>query len=220
MCSQGGSERLSDHHLTPAAERSSNVCRSSAAWSATGNLGSVIRSGRSSLSRPSLVRPLSVDPPLAVAHLVRALRLVVSCARLSQRLPPLQASARMRWRSPMLPQGADKQDRANEENTRRGPDRACVETRRNRHWSPRLAEETSSFTPCGARGRGALAKYLSTRKRLNPALASSFPQMGGSFVHPFLGPSALGGPEASQARPRLYADGRCKPRFRMSLSGG
>jgi hypothetical protein len=44
--------------------------------------------------------------------------------------------------------------------------------------------------------------------------------MGGSFVHPFLGPSALGGPEASQARPRLYADGRCKPRFRMSLSGG
>src|SRR5580700_10465273 len=69
----------------------------------------------------------------------------------------------------MPPQGVGKQDRANAGNTRRGPGRACGGTRRNRHWSPRLAQETSSFiSPCGTRGRGALAKYLSTRKRLNP----------------------------------------------------
>ena len=54
------------------------------------------------------------------------------------------------------PQGVGKQDRANGENTRRGPGRGSVETRRNRHWSsPRLAEEMSSFIPSrGAQGRG------------------------------------------------------------------
>ena len=33
---------------------------------------------------------------------------------------------------------------------RRGPGRACGGSRRDRHWSPRLAQETSSFiSPCG-----------------------------------------------------------------------
>jgi hypothetical protein len=40
----------------------------------------------------------------------------------------------------MLLQGADKQDRADGENTRRDPGRASVEARRNRHWSPRLRD--------------------------------------------------------------------------------
>jgi hypothetical protein len=84
---------------------------------------------------PFRVRPpLFVDPLLAVARLVVcALRLVVFRAQPSLRSPPLQASARTPRCWPMLLQGADKQDRADGENTPRGPSRASVETRRHRH---------------------------------------------------------------------------------------
>src|SRR3984957_14898997 len=90
--------------------------------------------------------------------LVPALRLVVSGARPSQLSPPLPASAQRQRRSPVLLHGVDKQDRADGENTRRGPDRTCVETRRNRPWSSRLAEETSSFIACGGHGRAGRRK--------------------------------------------------------------
>src|SRR5580700_11788739 len=58
----------------------------------------------------------------------------------------------------MLLHGADKRDRADEENTRRGPGRASVGARRNRHCPPRLVEElSSSVLPAARSSRGVLA---------------------------------------------------------------
>ena len=85
---------------------------------------------------------------------VRALRLVVSRARPSQRSLSLRASARAQWHRPRPLRGADKQDRAGGENTRCGPvalrpglgeiDFDClVWIKKRRH-----------YPPCGAYARG------------------------------------------------------------------
>jgi Protein of unknown function (DUF2934) len=93
---------------------------------------------------PRFRPPLSLDPPLAIPQLVRALRLVVSRACPSEPSPPLRATAPTQWHRPTPLWGADKQDRADGENTLRGPGRASFEIRRRCRLPPRLAAGTSS----------------------------------------------------------------------------
>jgi Protein of unknown function (DUF2934) len=93
---------------------------------------------------PRFRPPLSLDPPLGIPQLVRALRLVVSRACPSEPSPPLRATAPTQWHRPTPLWGADKQDRADGENTLRGPGRASFEIRRRCRLPPRLAAGTSS----------------------------------------------------------------------------